>query len=177
MSDTTPSVQTALDKMKTWIAAYPGYSILEDFQVDYTDKIPANGGIFPSGLVEVARKQDIFGVVTVTNQYNFGLYYVFTKAPGDDAGATVNADWVIDFQEWVQSQSALGEAPIFGDDTTREKISAQNGVLYEANDEGTATYMVQLSVQFIKRYEKYEWPYIENHNPDFDFLDDPFSIH
>ena len=30
---------------------------------------------------------------------------------------------------------------------------AQNGVLYEANEEGTATYMVQLSVQFIKKFE------------------------
>lgn len=153
MSDTTPAVQTALDKMKAWIATYSGHSILEDFQVDYTDKVPANGGIFPSGLVEVSRKQDIFGVVTVTNQYNFGLYYVFTKAPGDDAGATVNADWVIDFQEWVQSQSALVAAPVFGDDPAFEKITAQNGVLYEATDEGTATYMVQLSVQFIKKYE------------------------
>lgn len=143
---------TALEKITGFIKSYAGADILRDFQVDYTDQIPANGGIFPSGLVEISRKTDIFGNVTVTNQYNFGLYYVFEKAPGDDAGATVNADWLMDFQEWVQARSVLGEAPVFGDDPLQEKITAQNGVLYSAEDEGLATYMVQVSVRFIKLF-------------------------
>lgn len=143
---------TALEKITNFIKSYAGADILRDFQVDYTDQIPANGGIFPSGLVEISRKTDIFGNVTVTNQYNFGLYYVFEKAPGDDAGATVNADWLMDFQEWVQARSVLGEAPVFGDDPLQEKITAQNGVLYSAEDEGLATYMVQVSVRFIKLF-------------------------
>lgn len=144
---------TALEKIRDWIGAYPGHDILRDFQVDWTDQVPANGGIFPSGLVEVDRRQDIFGNITITNQYNFGLYYVFTKAAGDDVGATDNADWIMDFQLWVQEQSATRKAPVFGDIPHREKIIAQNGVLYSAEDEGLATYMVQLSVQFIKQYE------------------------
>lgn len=143
---------TALEKLRTWLATYDGYDILSQFHVDYTDQIPSNGGVFPSGLVEIQRKRDILGNVTVINQYNFGLYYVFTKAPGDDDGATVNADWLMDFQEWVQRQSVTGAAPAFGDEPRTEKIIAQNGVLYEASDEGTATYMVQLSVQFKKNY-------------------------
>ena len=117
---------TALEKITAFVRSYPKADILQTFQVDYTDQIPANGGIFPSGLEEVSRKTDLLGNVTVTNQYNFGLYYVFEKAPGDDAGAAVNA---------VPRQ---------------EKLTAQNGVLYDAEDEGLATYMVQLSVQFIK---------------------------
>lgn len=144
---------TALEKMREWLKTYPGYDILHDFQVDYTDQIPANGGIFPNGLVEVERKWSILGNTFVTNQYNFGLYYVFAKAPGDDVGATVNADWVMDFQEWVQEQSALGLAPAFGDEPSMEQISAQNGVMYDAENEGAATYMVQLSVTFIKKFE------------------------
>ena len=64
----------------------------------------------------------------------------------------------MDFQEWVQQQSALGLAPIFGDAPGKERITAQNGVLYEADEEGTATYMVQLSVLFQKNYEvKNKW--------------------
>lgn len=149
---------TALEKVKSWIATYPEFDILGSFQVDYADHVPANGGIFPSGLVEVQRRQDIFGKVTVTNQYNFGLYYVFAKDPKDDVGATINADWVMDFQEWVQKQSATGQAPVFGDEPMDERIMAQNGVLYDADEDGTATYMVQLSVQFIKKFEvKNEW--------------------
>lgn len=141
---------TALEKITSFVGSYPGADILQNFQIDYTDQIPNNGGVFPSGLVEISRKEDLMGNVTVTNQYNFGLYYVFTKAPGDSVGAAVNADWVMDFQEWVQAQSVRGLAPAFGDISRQERITAQNGVLYAAGDEGLATYMVQLSVQFVK---------------------------
>lgn len=143
----------ALDTIRAWIATYPGYDILNTFRVDYTDKIPANGGIFPSGMVEISRKTDILGDTTVKNQYNFGLYYVFAKDPGDDVGAQINADWVMDFQRWVQEESVLGIAPTFGDDPKMEVIRAQNGELYDADEEGTATYMVQLSVQFTKYFK------------------------
>lgn len=149
---------TPLEKIRDWLKTYPGYNILDKFLVDFTDQIPSNGAIFPSGIVEVERRSDIVGNVTVTNQYNFGLYYVFLKPPGDDAGATINADWIMDFQEWVQEQSVTGAAPVFGDAPRDERIKAQNGVLYAADDEGLATYMVQLSVQFKKKFEvKNKW--------------------
>ena len=149
---------TALEKIRGFIRQYPGADVFRDFHVDYTDQIPDNGGVFPSGLTEVSRTQDILGNVTTVNQYNFGLYYVFEKSPGDDTGAAENADWVMDFQEWMQSASALGFAPVFGDAPESEKITAQNGVLYGADEEGTAMYMVQLTVTFIKKYEvKNEW--------------------
>lgn len=121
--------------------------------MDFADRVPANGSISPSGLVEVERRQDILGNATVTNQYNFGLYYVFAKAPKDDIGATVNADWIMGFQEWVQEQSAIGQAPTFGDIPGQERITAQNGMLYETDEEGAAVYMVQLSVQFVKEFK------------------------
>lgn len=144
---------TPLEKLKNWLKTYPGFDILSTFRVDYTDQVPGNGGVYPSGLVELERRSDIMGSITAANQYNFGLYYVFEKALGDDIGASVNADWIMDFQEWVQAQSATGQAPAFGDTPREECIMAQNGVLYEADKGGTATYMVQLSVQFIKKYE------------------------
>lgn len=150
---------TPLEKLKTWLRTYPGYDILSTFQVDYTDQVPNNGGVYPSGLVEVERRQDIMGNITVTNQYNFGLYYVFEKAPGDDVGATVNAGWVMDFQEWVQEQSVTGQAPAFGDISQEERMLAQNGMLYETEGEsGIATYMVQLSATFKLKFEvKNKW--------------------
>ena len=149
---------TALEKIREFVKQYPGADIFRDFHVDYTDQIPFNGGVFPSGLTDVSRGRDILGNVTVVNQYNFGLYYVFEKSPGDDIGAMENADWLMDFQEWVQEQSALGLVPVFGDSPGSESITAQNGVLYDAGEEGTAMYMVQLTVQFIKKYEvKNEW--------------------
>lgn len=142
-----------IERVRAWIETFPDHKKLDGFQVDYTDAIPNNGGIFPSGLVEISRTEDILGNVTVRNQYNFGLYYVFPKAPGDNEGATINADWVMDFQKWVQEQSIRRLAPTFGDEPETERIQAQNGVLYDAEEEGTATYMVQLSVNFTKIYE------------------------
>ena len=80
------------------------------------------------------------------------MYYVFEKAPGDDIRSSANADWLMDFQEWVQKQSVLGLAPVFGDIQRLERISAQNGVLYDAQNEGLAVYAVQLSVLFVKEF-------------------------
>lgn len=145
---------TAIEKIRDFVKRYPGADIFRDFHVDYTDQIPCNGGVFPSGLVEISRRRDILGNTTVINQYNFGLYYVFEKSPGDDVGAAENADWVMDFQEWVQKQSISGNAPIFGDEPNSETITAQNGVLYGADEEGTAMYMVQLTVQFKKYFRR-----------------------
>ena len=134
-----------LTKLRNWIKTFPGFDILSAFRVDYTDQIPANGGVFPAGLVEISRKEDIVGNVTVTNQLNFGLYYVFTRAAGDDIGAQINADWIADFQLWVQEQDIRGLAPSYG---RRQRIKAENGALYATGDEGAATYMVQLSIQY-----------------------------
>ncbi len=149
---------TTLETVRGWISTFPEHDILSTYQIDYTDRIPANGGIFPAGLVEISRKKDIFGNTTVENQLNFGIYTVFEKAPEDDEGAKINAEWIMKFQEWVQKQSVLGLAPVFGDRPDQVTIKAENGVLYEAQDEGTATYMVQLSINYIKKYEvKNKW--------------------
>ena len=149
---------TALEKMVNWIKTYPGYDILGDFQIDYTDHVANVGSLAPSGMVEIDRRTDIHGNVTVTKQYNFGLYCVFEKAPGDNVGATINADWIMDFQDWAQEQSLTGQAPVFGDVPHEERITAQNGMLFDIPTDGTATYMVQLSVRFIKKYEvKNKW--------------------
>lgn len=140
------SVQTALGKLKEWLATYTGFP--NDYQVDFTSSVPSNGGIFPSGMIEVSRNKDILGHVTVENQYNFAIYWVFEKSPFDDVGSEFNAEFVMDFQNWVQAQSIKGLAPTFGDIPSRETIKASNGALYAADEEGTGTYMVQLSINY-----------------------------
>ena len=144
---------TALEKIQDWIKTFPQYDALTTFSVDYTSAEPTNGGLMPAGLVEVSRTTDIVGNVTVSNQYNFTLYFVFLKSPGDETTAEENAQWLMDFQDWVQAQSATGEAPLFGDDARQETMKAQNGMLLEADAEGTAVYSVNLSANFVKKYE------------------------
>ena len=142
-----------LEKIRKWVATYPGADRMRDMKVDYFSQNPDNGSIDPSGVVEVSRTEDIVGNITVENQYNFALYFVFLKDPGDDQGATDNATWLMDFQRWVQEQSIRKLVPTFGDVPEEETIKAQNGALYAADEEGSAIYTVQISINFIKHYE------------------------
>lgn len=142
-----------LEKVRTWIKLFPGYQAISDYRIDLLDQIPFQNSIAPSGLVEIRRSEDILGNVTVENQYNFGIYYAFPKDTKDDIGATLNAEWVMAFQQWVQEQSSSGNAPFFGDEPKKERIQAQNGSIYYTDEDGTAVYMVQLSVKFTKKYE------------------------
>ena len=145
---------TALEKVREWLKTYPGYKQLKALSVDATDPQPANGSVAPAGLVEISRRADVLGNVTVTNQLNFTLYFVFAKAPDDDEGAEENAQWMMDFQDWVQAQSMTGKAPAFGDNKRRESVKAQNGTLYGADTDGCAVYSVQLSAQDQKYFRK-----------------------
>ena len=142
-----------LERLKTWLMSFPGAAQLGQMQVDYTSSLPGCFGVFPAGLVEVRRTEDVCGNVTIENQYNFALYLVFEKAPGDDMGATINADWVMEFQKWVQQESLSHHAPTFGDiDLGQETISAQNGALYSADAEGLGMYLLRLSATFRKYF-------------------------
>lgn len=142
-----------LERLREWISTYPGMDKLRSVWIDYYEANPDNGSIAPAGLVEISRTEDILGNIKVENQYNFGLYYMLAKAAGDDEGAATNAEWIMDFQLWVQDQSIRRLAPTFGDEPKTERIQAQNGALFSADAEGTAVYIVQLSVNFTKKYE------------------------
>ena len=144
---------SALEKVRNWLLSYPKIGRLQGLRVDYYSAEPDNGSIDPSGLVEISRKPDILGNVAVENQCNFALYFVLAKSPEDDEGATDNADWLLDLQQWIQEQSIRRQVPIFGDVPETETISAQNGKVDAADEEGTGIYSVQLSINFTKIYE------------------------
>lgn len=144
---------TALEKIRTWLLTYPQISRLRGLRVDYYSEQPDNSSIAPAGLVEISRSEDILGNVTVKNQYNFALYFVLFKPPEDDATATENADWLMDFQEWVQEQSIRRKVPVFGDEPEKETVKAQNGANEYADNDGTGGYVVHLSIEFIKKFE------------------------
>lgn len=140
-----------LERFKSWVAGFEGMPA--EFSIDYTHNVPGTGAIFPNGMVEVARRQNLLGETTVTNQLNFALYYAFHKNEGDDATAKLNAEWVMAFQRWVQAQSVAGLAPVFGNvDTGDEAIKAQNGSYYEPPDSGVGLYYVIVTVQYKTYY-------------------------
>ena len=145
---------SALDKIRNWILTYPKIGQIQGLNVDYYSEKPDNSSIAPSGLVEINRKEDVLGNITVYNQYNFILYFIMAKAMDDDVVATENADWLIEFQEWVQEQSVLHKVPAFGDDPRTETIKAENGTNDGVSQDGTiGQYTVHLSINFTKKYE------------------------
>lgn len=144
---------SAIEKIRKWVKTYPGMGKVMDLFVDYYSMQLDGSSIAPSGLTEISRREDVLGNLTVENQYNFKLSFVFPKAPGDDDGATENADWLLDFQQWVQEQSIRQLVPVFGDDPRKETAKAQNGTNEYATIEGSGLYTVLLSVNFFKIYE------------------------
>lgn len=145
---------SALEKIREWLKTYPKISQTMDLKVDYYSAQPDNSSIAPSGLVEINRKEDVLGNVTVQNQYNFSLFFVMAKPVDDDKTAAENADWLIDLQEWIQEQSILRKVPTFGDDPKTETVKAQNGSNeYVTQDGTTGVYTVLLSINFTKIYE------------------------
>jgi len=139
---------TDLEKVASWLQTYPQWAQAGPLLVDYTHAVPGNAGLFPRGLELLRRREDITGNVVTENRYHFALYRVCTG----QQDSPVTAQWLLDFQNWVQSQSEAGMAPHFGDVPEREYIRAEAGKLYRANQTGTAMYVVRLSADFTKVY-------------------------
>ena len=138
---------TDLEKLRQWLLTYPDWE--DTLCVDFTEAAPGNTGLFPAGMEEVRRQEDILGNLQLQCRYRFLLY---RKTTGQ-ADGTVNAQWMMNFQNWVQKQCATGQNPHFGDMPDRERIQAQKGSLKAASHVGTGTYTVTLIADFIKKYE------------------------
>ena len=133
---------TDLEKMQRWLQTYPGWQDI--LQVDCTDPATGNSGLFCEGLEERSRQADILGNLQIGCRYRFTLY---RRADRDG-----DARWLLDFQNWVQTQSAMGLAPCFGDVSHLEQLQAQKGSLKERGQ--TALYAVTLIADFTRVYER-----------------------
>ena len=138
---------TDLENIRAWLDTYPGMAQLQSLRIDYYNPRGDNS-ITPAGLAEVSRREDLCGNITVENRYSFGLYYTLAQ----ETDALTNAQWILDFQKWVQQQDLEHLAPTFGDSPLSERISAGNGALYATDSSGTVTYLLLLTVDFKKLY-------------------------
>ena len=138
---------TNLTKLRNWLQNFPGWDDSWELHTDYLDAKPGNSGLYPLGGEEISRREDVLGNVTVQCRYRF---YLFRMTQQSDPLA--NAQWLLEFQEWVRQQSATGAAPQFGDDPKQERLRAEKGKLSEVSQTGTGTYVVTLTAEFIKQY-------------------------
>ena len=127
---------------------YPGWDEICVY-VDFLGAEPENTGLYPQGLEEVSRTEDVLGNATVNCRYQFVLYWTTTGQQDNEK----NAGLLLDFQQWVQAQSISGLAPRFGDIASAEHIRAEKGMLQKASQTGTGIYKVTVIAEFIKQYE------------------------
>lgn len=134
---------TDLEKLRQWLLTFPKWE--DSLQVEYTEAEPGSAGLFPLGLEEISRREDVLGNVQVACRYRFSLYRRTTRQQ------EVNAQWLLEFQNWVQQQSTAGLTPQFGDVPSQERMQAQKGALKERSQ--TGMYVVTLTADFMKVYE------------------------
>ena len=133
-----------LEKMKLWLESFPGWE--EQLNIDYADGVPGNSGLYPKGIREISRREDVLGNSAVRCACDFMLRR--SAIPGED-----NARWLLQLQSWVMEQDRLGLAPKFGDDPKSEQIRAFDGKLDKSFQTGSGLYTVLISAEFTKLYE------------------------
>lgn len=139
---------TDLEKLKIWLATYPGWEDDKPFFVD--DAIPKPGcvGLFPQGLEQVSLRRDITGGQKAACRYRFYLY----RASALEENQEENARCLLDFQNWVEAQSAGGLAPRFGDVPQEERLRAEGGSLRKTGKLGSGLYALTLTAEFTRIY-------------------------
>ena len=134
---------TELELLSAWLQTFPLWDT--DTQIDLTDAVPGSTGLFPKGLQELSRREDVLGNLAVRCRCSFLLRRC--ACPGEDS-----ARWLLDLQNWVMEQERLGLTPKFGDDPKTERLRAQEGKLKNSFQTGSGLYTVQLTAEFTKLY-------------------------
>lgn len=133
-----------LEKVTGWLKTYPGWE--GTLCVDVTDTVPGSSGLYPKGLQELSRREDVLGNLCVRYRWSFSLHRVAAQNPQD------NARWLMEFQQWVARQSIQGKTPVFGDDPKQEIFRAGDGSLVNRSTGGSTGYTVLLTADFTKIY-------------------------
>ena len=132
-----------LEKMITWLQTFPQWE--DSIQIDFLQARPGSSSLYPKGLTELSRREDVLGNLTLQCRCDFLLR--------KNAGIREeNARWLLEFQHWVMEQDRMGLAPKFGDAPKSERIRVSDGQLQSLSQTGSALYTVKLWTEFTKIY-------------------------
>ena len=134
-----------LEKLKSWLQSFPQWGEAE-LLVDDTAAQPISCGLFPIGVEELSRKEDLLGNKSVQCRQTFLLRRIAQRQ--EEAAA-----WLMAFQAWVAQQAHAKTAPTFGDVPGDEWIRAEKGRLSAVTQTGTATYEIRIVSQYTKIFE------------------------
>lgn len=135
-----------MEQIKELERLLKGFPLWEDIllQIDGTQPQPGACGLFPMGLEELSRQEDVTGCIRLRQRQRFLLRRVFPR--GEAA-----AGWLLRFQQWLPRSAPY--IPAFGTDCV---IRAERGRLAKHRQAGTDIYEVTVTVDYTKENENGE---------------------
>ena len=134
---------TELEKLKNWLKTFPLWD--GSLSIDVTEAVPGGMGLYPKGLQELSRREDVLGNLTVCYRWSFALHRNQATQTGE------NARWLMELQKWAANQCRQGLAPQFGDVPAAERLRICEGSL-QHRKEGGSGYTALLTADFTKIY-------------------------
>ena len=126
-----------LEKMRAFLQQFPLWQ--GQLQIDSAGPKTGSIGLFPLGVTQLSRQEDVLGRVKTRYKAEFILRRC-------DAREESAAAWLLELQSWVMGQTS----PVFGDEPETETVRAEKGKLVSPSQSGTATFEVKLTVEFTK---------------------------
>ncbi len=132
---------TVLEKITGWLKTFPLWE--GELQIDGTAPSPGSVGLYPQGVQEISRREDVLGNVQTVNRFELTLCRI---SNGDAEQA---AAWLLALQDWIRQQSAGGLAPRLGDVPAQERIRAEQGRLKAPLQTGAGRYAVKITAEYV----------------------------
>ena len=134
-----------IEKITSWILTFPQWPKSAKLEVDHID--PGGAGLFPLGLQEIRRDEDLLGNQRIVCRWRALL----VVSVDEKESGMKSAAFLTDFEKWVYEQNGQGVLPRLGDGYVY--VRAENGQRVKIRQPGLAVYSTELSVEFTKYYE------------------------
>ncbi|MGN1130159.1 MAG: hypothetical protein ACI4RM_02885 [Ruminococcus sp.] len=139
-----------IELVKDILQQFPKISeVCNDIHIDFTDDIPTNYGLSPTG--DTLLKEDILG--NQTRQHTFILYAMYQSQSDYDRMA--NSGTLLELQHWLENKAdsqpitvTVGEKELTGE---LLKITCANGMLYsipDGNLNSGVLYQLQITAEY-----------------------------
>lgn len=105
-----------------------------------------------SGTPMPILTRDVIGNVSMTKQANLVLY--IRRFSKDDFSRLDIANFLPNFEAWVEHENIFGKPPRFGIADYNERIWADNGMFWQVTENADVTdYMIQMHINYQLLYE------------------------
>lgn len=130
-----------LSAMKTYISQCEFLDEIakDDIHIDFNSNEPTNYSLSQTGDTFIRR----FINGAEERQANFGIF--IKNFTFDDTKRLENSGFCERFIFWLSNNSKNGILPVLADGLTPQSISAENGILFDINENGDiGTYQIQI---------------------------------